>query len=163
MRLEQWVREQPHALDDLGQFYVKQGPYRVAETFLQRELAWKLRLEAPRRRIAHMLASLGQLYTLQGRYAEAESLLQRAMMLWEIIDCEHLYAVGTLSGLARLYARQGKYTEAEPFFQRALAIREQWQGREHPDTLATAQDYADLLKKMQREEEVAVHRRLQKE
>jgi len=110
-----------------------------------------------------MHASLGQLYTLQGRYAEAESHLQRAMTLWEIIDCQHVCAVDTLSGLAQLYTPQSKYTEAEPLFQRALAIREQWQGREHPDTLATAQDYADLLKKMQREEEVAVHRRLQKE
>jgi tetratricopeptide (TPR) repeat protein len=102
-----------------------------------------------------MLSSLGQLYTLQSRYAEAESLLQRAMMLWEAMDREHLCAVGTLSGLAQLYARQGKYTEAESLFRRALAILEQWQGREHPDTLATARDYANLLEKMQREEERA--------
>jgi len=69
------------------------------------------------------------------------------------IDCQHPCAVETLSGLAQLYARQGKYAEAESLFGRALAILEQWQGREHPDTLAAAQDYADLLEKMQREEE----------
>jgi tetratricopeptide (TPR) repeat protein/transcriptional regulator with XRE-family HTH domain len=155
MNLEQWVREQPHTLDDLGQFYGKQDPYRVAETLRQRDLAWKWRLKVPHHYIAHMLSDLGQLYTLQSRYAEAESLLQRAMMLWETMDREHLCAVGTLSGLAQLYVRQGRYTEAEPLFQRALTILEQWQGREHPDALATAQDYADLLEKMQREKERA--------
>ena len=50
---------------------------------------------------------------------------------------------------------QGKYEQAEPLYQRALAIREQALGPEHPETLKTLQNYANLLRKVERDQEAA--------
>ncbi len=146
--LEQRIREQPHTLENLGRLYLKQDRYGEAETLLQRDLTiWKLGLGVLRPYMAFHLSDLAHLYARQGKYTEAESYFQRALIIWEVIEFQYPWAADALSGLAQLYACQGKYTEAEPLFRRALAIREQWQGREHPDTLATAQAYADLLEK----------------
>jgi tetratricopeptide (TPR) repeat protein/transcriptional regulator with XRE-family HTH domain len=156
MTLEQRMHEQPHTLDHLGGLYLKQDRYKESETLFQRDLTiWKLGLGVIRPYMAFHLSDLGQLYARQGKYTEAESYFQRALMIWEVVEFQYPWAADGLRGLAQLYAHQGKNTEAMSLFRRALAILEQWQGRGHPDTLATAQDYAALLEKMQREEERA--------
>src|SRR5260370_324592 len=56
------------------------------------------------------------------------------------------------SGWRYLYER-GQYTEAEPLYERALAIREKALGPEHPDVATTLENYASLLRKMDRSQE----------
>lgn len=154
--MEQVVHEPAYNLDDPRHLHLKKSRYQEAETLVQREIIWRLGLGV-HPYLAAMYNGLATLYTLQDRYVEAETLLQRALTIWEPIACEHVWGADTLQGLAQCYTRQGKYTEAEPLFQRALAVRERWQGKDHPDTLAAAQDYAALLKKMQRQEELVGH------
>ena len=46
-----------------------------------------------------------------------------------------------------------KYTEAEPLYQRALAIWEKALGPEHPNVATSLENYAALLRNMNREAE----------
>ena len=59
----------------------------------------------------------------------------------------------TLNNLAVVYEAQGKYDGAEPLYQRALTLIEHTLGPEHPNMAAALDNYADLLRKMQREAE----------
>ena len=52
----------------------------------------------------------------------------------------------TTEGL-NLY-KAGKYREAEPLFVRALAIKEKIFGPEHPETAASLNDLAEVLRKL---------------
>ena len=60
----------------------------------------------------------------------------------------------SLNNLALFYDAQGKYAEAEPLFQRALAIVVKVLGPEHPNVAQMLENYAGLLRKMDRNEEV---------
>jgi tetratricopeptide (TPR) repeat protein len=52
--------------------------------------------------------------------------------------------------LALLYDNQGQYTKAEPLYQRALTI---WEKTEHPNVATGLENYASLLRTMDRSEE----------
>jgi hypothetical protein len=54
-----------------------------------------------------------------------------------------------------VYHNQGQHTKAEPLHQRALAIKERALGPEHPDVATCLENYASLLRKMDRPEEAA--------
>ena len=68
---------------------------------------------------------------------------------------QHIFSTfpGSLNNLALLYKSQGKYEQAEPLYVRALAIREQQLGPNHPNTQQACQNYAALLRAMNRNEE----------
>ncbi len=61
----------------------------------------------------------------------------------------------SLNNLAELYHAQGKYPEAEPLYQRALAIWEKALGPEHPNVATVLENYAALLRQMNRNSEAA--------
>ena len=52
-------------------------------------------------------------------------------------------------------SQQGKYAEAEPLYQRSLAILEKALGPEHPLVATSLENYAALLRNMNREAEAA--------
>ncbi|MCP4696462.1 MAG: CHAT domain-containing protein [Gammaproteobacteria bacterium] len=52
----------------------------------------------------------------------------------------------SVNNLAVLYRVQGRYGEAEPLSLRALRVREQVQGKEHPDTLISVNNLAELYR-----------------
>ncbi len=54
------------------------------------------------------------------------------------------------NNLALLYYAQGQYSQAEPLYQRALAIREKTLGPEHPKLATSLENYAALLRKLDR-------------
>ncbi len=60
-----------------------------------------------------------------------------------------------LHQLAHVYDAQGKHAKAEPLFRRALAIQEKALGPEHPKVAQHLEDYAALLRKMEREAEAS--------
>ena len=60
-----------------------------------------------------------------------------------------------LQSLARIYARQGRYPEADNLLGRLLAIQEQSLGPDDPGLAATLEDYARVLKQMNREAQAA--------
>ncbi len=57
--------------------------------------------------------------------------------------------------MATLYRFQGKYAEAEPLYIRSLAIREKALGVEHLNVAISLENYADLLRKTNRNDEAA--------
>ena len=56
----------------------------------------------------------------------------------------------SLNNLGLLYHNQGNYAEAEPLYKRSLAIWEKNLGPEHPKVATSLENYADLLRKMDR-------------
>jgi tetratricopeptide (TPR) repeat protein len=62
----------------------------------------------------------------------------------------------SLKGLADLYKAQGKFEKAEPFYRQALSIWEKVLGLEYAEPAGVLENYADLLRKMNREEEAAL-------
>jgi TonB family protein len=59
----------------------------------------------------------------------------------------------SLNNLALLYAAQGSDVDAEPLYLRAIAIDVKALGTEHPDLAAHLENYAVLLRKMNRHRE----------
>lgn len=66
---------------------------------------------------------------------------------------DHPRLAQSLATLARGYVAIGDPTHAEPLFQRALAIQETALGPGHPDTRATRQSFAELLRKAHRDQD----------
>jgi tetratricopeptide (TPR) repeat protein len=60
-----------------------------------------------------------------------------------------------LWGLANIHKARGNYDEAEPMFKRALAIFDHALDPQYPRLGAWLTDYADLLRKMKRDDEAA--------
>jgi tetratricopeptide (TPR) repeat protein len=93
-----------------------------------------------------------------GRYAEAESLFKHALASREKVlgpdhGPDHPDVAWSLNSLGVLYADEGKYAKAEPLYRRALAIREKVLGPEHPDVVTCLENYASLLRAMDRPRE----------
>ncbi len=89
----------------------------------------------------------------QGRYDEAKELFLAALEEAEKFEDQDIRLATTLNELAYLYFTQGEYTEAEPLYQRALSIYEKAWGPEHPDVAMTLENYAALLREMDRNAE----------
>ncbi len=69
------------------------------------------------------------------------------LALWDEAD-------PSLTNLALLYHDLGNYAEAAPLYRRALAIYEKALGPEHPDVAQSLENYAALLRKTGRADEV---------
>jgi tetratricopeptide (TPR) repeat protein len=59
----------------------------------------------------------------------------------------------SLNNLATLYSAEGRYSEAETFFRRSLMTWEKAFGPDHPDSVTSLENYAVLLRQMNREAE----------
>ncbi len=56
-----------------------------------------------------------------------------------------------LNPLADVYYAQGQYAEAKPLYKRALRIYERTLGKNHPEVAVTLENYADLLRRTNRD------------
>jgi tetratricopeptide (TPR) repeat protein/DNA-binding XRE family transcriptional regulator len=142
-----------HNVHHLGRLYTLQGYYQKAEECFQRGLALWEQLEFPHPCTARIFNGLASLCIRQGKRNEAEAYYRRAITFWEQLHFQYPLVSESLYGLALLLIERGNDAEAEPLLQRALHIREHWLGKAHPETLATAASYRDLLVRMHREEE----------
>jgi transposase len=101
-------------------------------------------------------SSLSKIRLRYGLYEKAEALYQRALAIREqIVGFQHPDTATSLYHLAVFYSSRARYEKAEPLYQRALSIRELVQGPLHPLTVSVLKDYADLLRKMKRDEAAA--------
>ena len=62
----------------------------------------------------------------------------------------------SLNNLAALAMAQGQYPHAEPFLQRALTIVEHTLGAAHPVVATSLENYAELLRRLDRQTEAGV-------
>ena len=142
-----------HRLQPRRQKRLVQGYYQKAEECFQRGLALWEQLEFPHPCTARIFNGLASLCIRQGKHSEAEVYYRRAIAFWEQLYFQYPLVSESLYGLALLLIERGNDAEAEPLLQRALYIRAHWLGKAHPETLATAASYQDLLAQMHRKEE----------
>ena len=149
------------SLDNLAALYNAQGKYAEAEPLLRRVLAIDEK-EAEKfgedLRLAMSLNALGIVYHAQGKDAEAEPLLRRALAVAEkerVPENPQVVEVvaGSLDNLAALYSAQGKYGESEALYRRTLVILEKALGLEYPNVATALENYAELLRKTNRDAE----------
>lgn len=141
-------------LNNIANVYRGQRKYVEAEQLYKRALEMKQKHFPPgHRSIAVTLHNLGEIYQLQGKYVEAEPYYERALDMRLKIDPEHPDVALTLRSLANLYRDQGKYAEAEPHYKRALEIYEKKFGATHLNVANVLEDYAALLRKLNRDGE----------
>ena len=89
----------------------------------------------------------------QGRYTDAETSWLAALEEAKQFGDEDVRLATSLNNLALLYNTQGQYGQAEPLYLRALAILEKALGPEHPNVASGLENYADLLRKTDRNAE----------
>lgn len=94
-----------------------------------------------------LLLDLGDYLGAQGKYTQALDISQQTG--------DRNIETSCFSGLGTVYVKQGRYEEAEPLLKRALEIREKALGPEHPDTTTVLENYAELLRRMKREDETS--------
>jgi tetratricopeptide (TPR) repeat protein len=99
------------------------------------------------------MMSLGEKALQEGRLARAEKYFLEALSEAENSGASEELLAASLNNLAAVYRAQGKYAQAEPLYQRALGIYETALGPEHPHVADTLENYADLLRKMERDAE----------
>ncbi len=143
--------------NNLSQLYSKQEKFTEAEMHLKRALAIREKVRGPEHpEVAYCLTNLAELYQKQGKFDEIESLCQRALSIISAsLGTEHPNMMYGLNNLAAFYKARGEYARAEPLYQQALAIMQKTLGPEHPDTARVLWWYADLLKKLGREDEAS--------
>jgi len=145
-------------LGDLGYLYLKAGKHTESEKQYKSAIAM-LEKEVGREhiRIAEFLSGLGQLYFETVRYDEAEQHLKRGLAICEKEEKPDLEVkAGILSNLGCLYFRGlGRYEDAESFFKKALKIIEKDLDMHFSEAEETMKEYADLLRRLGREEEAA--------
>jgi tetratricopeptide (TPR) repeat protein len=140
-------------INNLAKLYVTQGKYEQAELLMQQALTMReqeLGREHPD--IANSLQNLARLHVAQDKYTEAEDLYRRAIAIREQrLGPTHKDLATTLYDLARLLLTQHGYETAKPYFERAMLIFEQVWEADHPDLVRLTEEYADLVRKVERE------------
>jgi len=121
------------------------------------ELAEELGEDSPKLTIA--LENLVEVLWYQQKFSQAAPILRRLMRIYQRRHGKQHFDVGIIANnMAMLYHAWGKHADAEPFYLKALAIKRDYLGDEHPETVSIMCKYADLLLLLKRDDEA---RRLQ--
>jgi serine/threonine protein kinase/Tfp pilus assembly protein PilF len=146
------------SLSNLGYFYFYTGEFKESEKQYKGAIAILEKEVGPYDfEIAENLKHLGELYFETGRYEEAEQHLVRGLEICEKAEIPDLeLKTGILSNLGHLYFRGLKrYEEAEPYFKKAMKIIDEDLDIYYSGFEITVKEYADLLRKLGREDEAA--------
>jgi tetratricopeptide (TPR) repeat protein len=158
--IEHWkllFTEAATLLNYLGYYLWQRGEYEQVESLHQRALAINEEtLGAEHTNTAASLAHLGFFYRNQRKYELAEPLYQRALAIRErMLGPEHPDTAISLHWLAIIYSRKGEYEQAESFYLRTLNIYEKTLPPNHPNIIAVLNNYASLLREMNRIEDAS--------
>ncbi len=80
----------------------------------------------------------------RGNFAEAERLFKDELAVSRSLPGRAVVMAASYDDLASLYFSTGRYAQAEPLIRRALAIREEAQGKEHPNVVSDLNSLAVL-------------------
>ena len=144
------------SLNDLAEFYSRQGRYTDAEPLLLSLLTHRrATLGESDQRTITSLNDLAGLYSRLGRFSEAEPLLKMALsQRRRALGKNNPDTLVSLNNLAALYWRQGRYAEAETMYYATFSRRRELLGEHHPDTLASANNLEVLYWRQGRRYEV---------
>ena len=160
-----WIREStsgadhPHVAtitNSLVEIYHAEGRYREAGPLIVRSLRiHEQSLGSEHPFMAYSLSNRAENFFLQGDYVQAETYYKKALVIREQnLGFTHPHTASTYYHLARLYSASEQYEEAESFYRRSLSIRERVFGLDHLAVAVTLEQYATLLRKLNRESEV---------
>ena len=111
-------------------------------------------LEQPDSALAVALHDVGELYRVRGDLAAAESYFWRALPAWAAsVGAMDPHMAITLSSLALVFEARKEYAKAVPLVEQALKVREVAFGVEHPQVVPSLEQYAGLLRLLNRHEE----------
>ena len=129
--------------DDVGKEFILLEALRQAEA-----------LEQPDSAFAAALHDVGELYRVRGDLTAAEPYFWRALPVWaaSVGAMDPRMAI-TLSSLALLFEARKEYAKAVPLVEQALKVREVAFGVEHPRIVPSLEQYAGLLRLLNRHEE----------
>ena len=111
-------------------------------------------LEQPDSSLAAALHDVGELYRVRGDLAAAEPYFWRALPVWaDSVGAMDPHMAVTLSSLAMIFDARKEYAKAVPLVEQALKVREAAFGVEHPRIIPSLEQYAGLLRLLNRREE----------
>lgn len=124
------------------------------EFILLEELRRAEALEQPDSALAVALHDVGELYRVRGDLTAAEPYFWRALPVWaaSVGAMDPRMAI-TLSSLALVFETRKEYAKAVPLVEQALKVREVAFGVEHPQIVPSLEQYAGLLRLLNRREE----------
>lgn len=143
-------------LNNLAEVYQDQGRDIEAEPLLRRAWSTLEQVLGPNHPdMVQVLNNLADLLQNQQRSIEAELLYARALQISKQSQEPSAYShqATSLNGLANLLRDRGEYSEAESLYQYTLSTREQYLGKNHPETAQTLHDLALLRQKQGRLDE----------
>jgi tetratricopeptide (TPR) repeat protein len=142
------------SLNNLGILNYKMGAYQAAESYYQKALEIRKKvLGQVHPEYASSLITLGNLYLDMGDYQAAEPYYKQALEIYKIaLGDDHPNYAMSLNNLGILYYDMGDYKAAEPYFEQNLEIKMQSLGEDHPDYIKANLNYAQLLKKLNRQD-----------
>ena len=104
--------------------------------------------------LAAALHDVGELYRVRGNLAAAEPYFWRALPVWAAsVGAMDPRMAMSLSSLALVFETRKEYTKALPLVEQALKIREESFGIDHPSVVPSLEQYAGLLRLLNRIEE----------
>ncbi len=104
--------------------------------------------------LAAALHDVGELYRVRGDLAAAEPYFWRALPVWaDSAGAMDPRMAMSLSSLALVFETRKEYTKALPLVEQALKIREAEFGVDHPLIVPSLEQYAGLLRLVNRIEE----------
>ena len=107
--------------------------------------------KAPPGAVFQCLYTLGLIESARKNYGEAEQLLKRSLELQEKnLGNDHANSAIIMNQLALVYMEQAKHSDAEALYLRSIAIHERKAPNENLELADTAEQYAELLKRMKR-------------
>ncbi len=133
---------------------VREGDDAGKESILLEALRQAEALEQPDSSFASALHDVGELYRVRGDLATAEPYFWRALPVWaaSVGAMDPRMAI-TLSSLALVFEARQEYAKAVPLVEQALKVREVTFGVEHPRIVPSLEQYAGLLRLLNRHEE----------
>lgn len=106
------------------------------------------------RALAIALHDVGELYRVRGDVATAEPYFWRALPVWaDSVGAMDPHMATSLSSLALIFETRKEYAKAVPLVEQALKIREAVFGVDHPLIVPSLEQYAGLLRLVNRTEE----------
>jgi tetratricopeptide (TPR) repeat protein/transcriptional regulator with XRE-family HTH domain len=139
----------------LVEIYHAEGRYSEAEPLIARSLTIHEQALGPQHPyMAYRLSNKAENYFLQNDYIQAEIFYKRALEIREKnLGVEDPRTAQSYYKLAQVYSAQGRYQEAESLYLKAITTREQTLGSNHVAFATMIDQYADLLYKMNKEEQ----------
>jgi tetratricopeptide (TPR) repeat protein len=110
-------------LDDLIQYFTKQGQYERAVPLCTEAVSGRRAAfgDADQRTL-DAISSLGMLYSDRGEHDLAEPLLHEALLARrKTLGCEHAQTLQAINSLALLFFEMGEYAKAEPLYNEAIS------------------------------------------